>query len=181
MLKCDDLHVKKSKILFLMEITLGSFPTKKEMNISALQRIFVPEVNDYLFSIPECTLFHFNNKTKKWEKLQISGTLFLLCIEGQDNPYLFILNRCSFINPEDFKIEIPPTSQISSHGSQLYLIIDEIHQYCVSSNTEKYPAEFIEKISHFWQGKKYQMKGGNYCSSDPTFRHAMKFGTSVKI
>ncbi|EAY23606.1 hypothetical protein TVAG_119420 [Trichomonas vaginalis G3] len=159
-----------------MSITLGAFPTKKEMNLNAIKRIYSELVYDYAQTYSDCTIFTFDNTTKQWKKLQISGALFILCLEGNTNPVILILNRCSYIDPEDFTLELPPTTQISCKNNQVYIKIDQNHHYCISTVTEENSKDFVDNIHAFWM----KNKNTEYMR-DPTFRHILKQSIPRKL
>ena len=154
-------------------ITLGDFKTKKELNLRVLRKVFDPLVVDYTATFPECSVYSFN---KEWTKLQISGALFIVKLSDKTNPYLFILNRCSYIDPQDFHMELGPSTQISVQDSSVYLKLERGAQLCLVMNNAENAQLFSEKISEYWKGKK-----NHTYNKDPVFNHAVRSMGTIKI
>ena len=155
------------------KITLGPFPTKKEINLRVLKKVFDPMVVDYTESFPECSVYSFK---QEWTKLQIRGALFIVKLSDKTNPYIFILNRCSYIDPQDFHLELQPSTQISVQGSSVYLKLEKGAQLCLVMNNPQNANLFSEKISEFWKGSKNETS-----YKDPVFNHAIKCLNTLKI
>ena len=150
-------------------ITLGSFPTKKEYNLRVLKRVFSPHVMDYTVSFTESSVYSFSHLKNEWDKLQVFGALFILRLSGIENPFVFVLNRGSYIDPKDFHLEIPPTAQIFINDTQIFIKLERNVQYCIVVRDNETAEKFTDNIREFWKGER-----NSECVSDPTFRRALK-------
>ena len=154
-------------------IPLGPFPEKKIFNLTVLRKVFDSQVVDYLGCYPACSIYAFN---KEWRKLQIEGALFIVILEDKINPYLFVLNSCSYADPEDFHFELQPSTQISIQGPQVFLKLERAVPLCIIFNKPENAQDFADVLGQYWKGEKNSVK-----FNDPSFVHAIKYLSKINI
>ena len=77
---------------------------------------------DYKLSIPGVCLYR--SQGDDWEKLQISGPLFVLILKGQAYPQIFVMNNSSFRCVKDLLLPVPPMTMLQE-GNKLYIKVEE--------------------------------------------------------
>lgn len=160
-------------------MNFDDYPEKEALNLRVLRRVFSPNVIDYTLSISSSTIYHFLNN--KWEKLQVTGPLFVLRLKGHNSPMILILNNTCFKNPKDYNISVSKSTQIAVEGQKVFLKFKDGRNVCVSTQNETDAKNLLDKLVHFVSPDEelnlpiflHTQKFDH--SADPTYLHLMKF------
>ena len=100
-------------------ISFESFPERDQKNLRVLRKYFDPAVIRSLLVLPDVSVYHHTDAD--WERLQISGPLFVLSVNGCCYPYLFLMNNQCFKNTADFDLPVPTRFRSYVDGTKFYL------------------------------------------------------------
>ena len=161
-------------------ISFEQFPKKKQINLNVLRRCFSPAVLDYTLCIPEVSIYRKANG-KDWARLQISGPLFLLEVNGSDDPIVFLMNNQVFVNTQDYHMRVPKETERVVENNKLYLKMDDSTFVLIATDSDEDARRLAAAIEAFEPKIDERMpvyvpevsvKGG--IDDDPTISHVLR-------
>ena len=161
-------------------ISFENFPNKKQINLNVLRRCFTPAVLDYTLCIPEVSIYR-NVNGKDWTRLQISGPLFLLVVNGCDDPVVFLMNNQVFVNTRDYHMLVPNGTKKVIEENKLYLNMGGSTFVLIATDSKEDAVRLAAALDEFEPRRDDQMpvyvpevSVHRNIEDDPTISHVLR-------
>lgn len=140
-----------------------------------LKRIVSPMIEEIVAVVPEVSIYK-NVGTDDWEMLQITGPLFVLRIEGNPDPYIYILNNTCWENTENFSMKIVvQNTEMKTSANRLYLKFADGSMRVIATEKASNIEQLFSALSNFSLVKEEKKKVAPLTAKDATFQHLLKF------
>ena len=147
---------------------------REEINLRVIKRLFARETGDpsltvsgYTLVVPQVSVYRADGE--RWRRLQIMGPLFVLSLDGRDDPVLYLLNATCLENTTDFWVEFRKSIDrkwLKEGTNQLYLRVGAV-DLMIATNSEADAQALAEALDAEAKPKELPVR-------DPTIAHALR-------
>jgi hypothetical protein len=158
--------------------SFNTWSGKHAMNLKVLRSTLSPSVLDYTLSIPGVCVYERQDGI--WQKLQVTGPLFLAAVQDSPDPVIFVLTIVNAENPRNYTLTIPRNSaEQFVDDAQVHIKIAS-KQVMFSADSAADAQKLICEIANFVPPTTAtpvtQKAAGSpqYINKDPTYQHLLR-------
>ena len=147
---------------------------KKSRNLRVLHNL-IPDhhFDDYIFSNSNCSVYIFKNNA--WQKLKITGTLFVLTSQDKCPPIIFILNNQMMNKAKDFILQLPLSSKISTKSQTVYFELSEDNYFCISTKDDVAANILAKTLQNYIISGVQDHNVDSQVLRDPSYKHLVSY------
>lgn len=150
----------------------STFSSRDEINIRVLKRIVSERIENIELVVPQASVYRATGDS--WERLQISGPLFLLRLVENPDPFIFVMNSTCFVNTENFTMKIViQSTQMKVIDNKLYFRSED-GSVAIGAGDATLIRQLHQAIQTFGQHQVKEPEVADCVKQDPTYRHMMR-------
>lgn len=165
----------KEKVVDKRTDNFSTFANRDEINMRVLKRVVSERIQKIELVVPEVSLYRNSESENEWERLLVSGPLFLLRLLENPNPFVFVMNNTCFQNTENFtkKIVVAKTT-MKVIENKLYLKFEDDSMMAFSTKDATLIRQLYEGLQRFDAHEEKPPEIPDSVKSDPTYQHIMR-------